>query len=441
MKSGLSFLVAARQGEIVELEQLARSSELTNLLGQLIHKLQRERGASNVFLASGGVQFAEQRQQIMASSDVAIAHARDFFDRLDPQASFAGISRARLFSRIAYALHGLDALPGLRQRIAQQAIAAMDVVNAYVKLITSLLAVVFEAADSATDPDISRLLVAYFNFMQGKELAGQERAIGAVILGYGRSNAEQQQQLLNLIDGQERCLQTFRSFADQDTLSFWSTQESGPLTAELERLRRMVCTTHLAAKPQAPAPMDDLSVTWYDCCTRRIDGMRQIEDRLAEQLQTLCREKILRAKSELQAYNEILQTLSSQKATAEAEHANATHSTFSFFDDHQPRPPGEVTGSMAASYGPQMERAILEMMQEQAQRLQTMSDELNKAKAALHERKYVERAKGLLMTHRQLSEEAAYKMMRQMAMEQNRHLVDVAKSVLALESYLNTPAA
>lgn len=35
-----------------------------------------------------------------------------------------------------------------------------------------------EAADVAADPAVSRLLVALFNLMQGKEFAGQERADG-----------------------------------------------------------------------------------------------------------------------------------------------------------------------------------------------------------------------------------------------------------------------
>ena len=40
MKSALSFLVAARECEIGELEQLALSSELVSLVGRLIHALQ-----------------------------------------------------------------------------------------------------------------------------------------------------------------------------------------------------------------------------------------------------------------------------------------------------------------------------------------------------------------------------------------------------------------
>ena len=65
-----------------------------------------------------------------------------------------------------------------------------------------------------------------------------------------------------------------------------------------------------------------------------------------------------------------------------------------------------------------------------------MSDELDTVRASLNERKVVERAKGLLMAHRRLSEEEAHKMLRQTAMNQNRRLIDVAESVLAMAEYL-----
>jgi AmiR/NasT family two-component response regulator len=75
-------------------------------------------------------------------------------------------------------------------------------------------------------------------------------------------------------------------------------------------------------------------------------------------------------------------------------------------------------------------------VQEQSHRLQAMSDELETVRAALNERKLVERAKGLLMAHRRLSEEEAHKMLRRTAMSQGRRLVEVAESVLSMAEYL-----
>jgi AmiR/NasT family two-component response regulator len=65
-----------------------------------------------------------------------------------------------------------------------------------------------------------------------------------------------------------------------------------------------------------------------------------------------------------------------------------------------------------------------------------MSAELDTVRASLTERKLIERAKGLLMAHRQLSEVDAHKLMRQTAMNQNRRLSDVAQTVLAMAEML-----
>jgi response regulator NasT len=60
-------------------------------------------------------------------------------------------------------------------------------------------------------------------------------------------------------------------------------------------------------------------------------------------------------------------------------------------------------------------------------RLQT---ELDKAKTALEERKVIDRAKGILMKVKNLSEESAYALLRKTAMNENRKIADVAQSVI-----------
>jgi hypothetical protein len=56
MKTPLHYLVAARQSEIAELEQISRASSLVASMSELVHALQKERGLSNIFLVSGGAQ-------------------------------------------------------------------------------------------------------------------------------------------------------------------------------------------------------------------------------------------------------------------------------------------------------------------------------------------------------------------------------------------------
>ncbi len=401
MKSGLNFLVAARQCEIGDLEQLALTSELVSAIGRLIHALQKERGISNVFLGSHGTRFEAQRLQQAADCTATELEVREHFDALDTGSSRVR-NGARLFSRIAFVLHALDALPELRRRVAAQDIAPEESTTTFARLISGLLVVVFEAADSATDPEISRALVALFNFMQGKEFTGQERALGSATFAAGKTDNAHQQQWMHLIESQERCFQVFSEFADPQVLHAWNNNQTSESLAELERLRRIGSMPHAGGKLDA-----NLSQTWFDCCTRRIDAMKNVEDLQAKNLRLLCERKIAQAQADLRDQQAILEGLSRQSSPDASPH-----------------------------YGPQLERSVLGMVQEQARRLQDMSDELETVRAALNERKIVERAKGLLMATRKLSEEDAYKMLRQTAMSQNRKLVDVAESVLAMAAYL-----
>lgn len=421
MKSALSFLIAAKRSEIAGLRQLALTSALVDATGHLVHALQRERGLSNLYLASKGRRWAAERDAQLVRSEALQAQVQASFDTLDTEAAQSG-SRARLFGRIAYALQGLSALPRLRHQVQTQAWTAAQATAAYIRVVNALLAVVFEAADSAWDPDISRRLVALFNFLQGKELAGQERATGSALFAAGLADADGQQRLLHLIESQERCLQVFADFASDALRTAWQQAQRPEPLAQLERQRRILGTTAAGQALDA-----GLSQSWFDTCTARIDAMKSVEDALTAELLALCSQRLQAAEQELADFERLRDTVGQRGAEDGAD----------FFENGataQQLPVGLT--HPGPGFGPQVERSILELVQDQAQRLQTMGDELDTVRASLTERKTVERAKGLLMAHRQLSEDEAHKTMRQMAMNQNRRLVEVAEAVLAMAEVL-----
>ena len=419
MKTGLSFLVASLRCEIEALHELAHTSELVADIARLIHALQRERGLSNGFLASQGRRFADRRTEQIAQCLACEQAVRAAFERLEADARRM-VNGTRLFSRIAWVLPGLDALPALRERVGALRMEPAAATAAFVKLVAGLLAVVFEAADGATDPEISRRLVAMFNFMQGKEFAGQERACGAAAFASGRSAPARQQQWLQLIASQEACFHTFVEFASEPLAEQWRASQAPAELSELERLRRIAC-----AAPAGAALDTELSPTWFDSCSLRIDAMQSIEEALAAELRGQCIRKTALAQQELQAHERLLAGWAQD---------GDPRGQADFFE-------ASVADRAAPPYGRQLERSVLDMVQEQAQRLQAMSEELDTVRVALTERKLVERAKGLLMAHRRLSEDEAHRMLRQTAMNQKRRLVEVAESVLAMAHVLPNDAA
>jgi response regulator NasT len=61
---------------------------------------------------------------------------------------------------------------------------------------------------------------------------------------------------------------------------------------------------------------------------------------------------------------------------------------------------------------------------------QKMRAELAATKAALEERKIIDRAKAILMKARGIDEEAAYALLRKTAMDQNRRMADIAQQLV-----------
>lgn len=81
-------------------------------------------------------------------------------------------------------------------------------------------------------------------------------------------------------------------------------------------------------------------------------------------------------------------------------------------------------------------KAVIQVAQAHFEELQSVRKELEKASRKLSERSTVDRAKGLLMKARGLSEEDAYAALRKLAMDRSRSLAAVAKDVIAMADLL-----
>jgi response regulator NasT len=81
-------------------------------------------------------------------------------------------------------------------------------------------------------------------------------------------------------------------------------------------------------------------------------------------------------------------------------------------------------------------RPVLEVAMSRFSLMQKLRTDLEKAQADLAARKTVERAKGLLMKERGLDEEAAFRLLRKLAMDTGRPLNAVASDLIAFAGVL-----
>ncbi len=415
-----SIVLAAKNRQIQQLRHLASRVELVGAIGHLVHALQSERGASSLYVASGGSRFEQQRSQLATTSSAAEAALRQ---RFRTQLDEPGFGNASLFSLIAWVVLGLDTLPALRERIAGCKVKSDEVVIAYSRLIAGLLSVIFDVADSTVDPAISRRLVALFNLVQGKELAGQERAVGSALLASGTLSQRHQQRILHLIETQERNLQIFCEFAGRQFVDAWDQMQVAPCMVQIERLRRVLCASAANADLDA-----NLSDTWFAASTERIDGMWRLQERLLAEVREECARLIDAAEKDLADAAGLLDAV----ATQPPESARLVERFLG--------PELALDGSLGAlpNQGGEGESPLLQILQEQKAKLAAMEAERDAARRALNERKIIERAKGVLMARFGMPEDEAYRTLRKTSMEQNRRLYDVAEATLAVLASIAT---
>ena len=82
-------------------------------------------------------------------------------------------------------------------------------------------------------------------------------------------------------------------------------------------------------------------------------------------------------------------------------------------------------------------KPILDMAISRFNAFSRMARELDAARSELAERKTIEKAKGILMRTREISEQEAYALLRKTAMNQNRKIAEIAQSLVTAASMLD----
>ncbi len=414
------FLRSAQLCRARDLKQLSVFSDLVKGISELIHALQKERGASSIYLASNGARFLDRLDACVDDSRSLEGTVREHLEHVDEKLDPMSCSE-RFYMRVAFAFRALGSLPDTREQVSALALAPQDAVKAFTDVIALLLAVGCEAADIAADPETSRALIALVNFAHGKEYAGQERATAGAALSRGHFDAAERRHLRHLQAAQERALKLFAEFADPRQVTLFLELSSSPETVEFNKMRAGALGQNSGVEPDAVA-----ADAWYEVATRRIDAMKGIESQLAADLGRLCAVKLAEAKAAASGADPI---------DRDAFKATAPFAMLVTEIDRSVNGLGMRGG--VELYGmddalPKPMRSILDVVDAQSRRIDDISSQLDLARVALAERKVIERGKGILMRSRRLSEEDAYTLLRQTAMGQNKRIFEVAEAIIGM---------
>lgn len=409
-------ILLAKLRHIEELERLSISTEFIETIGFLIHQLQAERGVSCLYIASTGKRLSQERSELITQN---IALVEKFSCVLQQNLEKSKTADAKQLTLISWILLGLQQLASFRHQVDLMMISFTDCMQSYTRLIGSLISLIFEITDSTVNSNVSTYLVALFNLVQGKEFAGQERAVGAYMLGSGSLQLANQQRMIGLIELQERHFEAFNQFAVDDLKHEWTNIENGSIS-KLHQSYRAKLTKGKDNQALKANEADD----WFDICSQRLAEIWRLQCQLIHLMHETLDALIRNAECDLKKTKSYLTDLKSKsQSTSELDRtffnlSIPIENAFSFNTDEK-----------LQSYP--ME-SIIHLLQVQSQQIAKIESELTGTKKALAERKQIEQAKGLVMNKMGVSEVEAYKVMRKTAMEQNRKIIEIAENILSL---------
>ncbi len=409
-------ILLAKLRHIEELERLSVCMGFIETIGLMIHQLQAERGASCLYLASAGQRLAIERTELIAQN---MAVEQKLFLVLQRHLDESSLVDAKQLTLITWILLGLAELKSFRHQVTLMKISFSDCIQSYTRLIGSLVSLIFEITDSTINSKISTYLVALYNLVQGKEFAGQERAVGSYMFGSGSVQQTHQQKMLGLIELQDRHFEAFIRFASDDLKNTWSDLESANKTKQ-HHLFRAKLTNSKDNHPLKVTEADE----WFELCSQRLVNMWNVQCALIQQMHHTLQTLTIDAKHDLEKTRSYLEDLNkSLQQTTKIDNTFFNLSipiehAFSFQSDEK------LQSYPIAS--------IISLLQAQSQKIATIENELSDTKKALSERKQIERAKGLVMSKMGITEMEAYKVLRTTAMEQNRKIIEVAENILSL---------
>lgn len=254
---------------------VAEISGMAPLIGSMIHEIQKERGASAGFVgAKGQGEFGPLLEKQRAAADAAIAT----FEKLNLTSETTAVSPA--FRNLAITAQAkIDKLKAMRQDITSLKASVADVAVYFADTIASQIKLIESMSSLTTDSNISNRIIAYSALLQGKERAGQERALGTAAFTAGSMAPDSYQKFVRLGAMQDVFFSDFNSYA--------GPAEKQALELALGSDAAKLVEKQRAVALQAPFGGQLSSVTgeaWFKATTDRINALKAVEDKVGSEL-------------------------------------------------------------------------------------------------------------------------------------------------------------
>ena len=259
-----------------EMSTIAPLTELSVVYSELVHELQKERGMTAGFLGSKGSKFGGKLKSQRQNTDQKRTNKTSFWRDQD----FKLNEVVQLNSSIEQAL---QKIASIRQQVDAQSISIGAAITYYTQLNKDLLSVATLNAEISSDALVTKETIAYFNFLQGKERAGIERAVLSNTFAQQQFGPKMYAKYITLVSEQNTYFDNFEYFSNTDNKQFFNQQLDHSAVKEVDKIRAIANTKQSNFGIEAEY--------WFAQSTGRIGQLKKIENHLSNEILILVETK------------------------------------------------------------------------------------------------------------------------------------------------------
>lgn len=250
-----------------EMTELDKLTELSVVYSNLVHELQKERGATAGFIGSKGTSFQNilTEQRVLTNSETEKRTA--FWQKQNEH------------SPIIVEIHNtinkqLNELSKIRSSVDSQSISLKEALTYYTTLNAKLLSVSKQISLLSNQAHITKAMIAYYHFLQGKERAGIERAVLTHVFSIDKFSSESLVRTVDLISQQNTYFENFKDLSDAEDIDYYNKAMQQPAVLEVEKLRK------IAMEKSSTGQFGIDANYWFEQATGRIKQLKQVENKL-----------------------------------------------------------------------------------------------------------------------------------------------------------------
>ena len=261
-----------------EWRSLTQTEALMNFavaIGDASHQLQIERGATAGFVQSKGERFANDLPGYRAETDQKLVVLKGSYTRLNTASM-----PTSLRTTVDAAMNKLEGLKDNRDAASQFRITAPEAAGYYTKTVATLLEIMPVITEQASDLQVAKQMTAYLAFLYAKERTGQERALMVPVFTANKIEPAQYRTFIGHISAQQTHLDTFVNYATDEARAFYKSKMTGSYVDDVEGMRKVVI------EKVAVGDFGIEPTKWFGSITAKINGMKEVENMLAERIRT-----------------------------------------------------------------------------------------------------------------------------------------------------------